>query len=72
MIVRKIASQVFQKSKRKGLLGKGINVELGNREKGFEQYLLEAFQGEIVKKKDQFSQKLSPLTRKNLTYLHRR
>lgn len=69
MIVRKIDSQAFQKSKRQGLSGKSLYVKPENCEKGFEQYLIEAFQGELVKEDQGFSAKLSPLARKNLLRL---
>ena len=49
--------------------GKGLHVKPENREKGFDQYLIEAFQGELVRENKSFSPKLSPLARKNLLRL---
>ncbi len=50
MIVNKIENQGFRHSKREGLLGKGWDIQPQNKEKSFEQYLLEAFQGKLVSK----------------------
>ena len=69
MIVRKIDSQVFQKPRRQGLPGKSLYIRPQNQEKGFDQYLIEAFQGELVKENERFSAKLSPLARSNLLRL---
>jgi hypothetical protein len=68
MIVTKLESPVYYKKRREALSGKGGSPR-GEREKTFEQYLLEAFNGEVVKKGESVSPKLSQLTRENLIRL---
>ena len=69
MIVKKINSQAFHRPKRQGLPGKGLYIRPKNQEKGFDQYLIEAFQGELVKENRGFSARLSPLAHDNLLRL---
>ena len=71
MIVSKITNQNFKQDKREGLLGKGWDAQPKNKEKSFEQYLLEAFQGSVVHKKSvsQASKaaNISPLMQANIS-----
>jgi len=69
MIVRKLESPIFEKHSREGLPGRGVEPVAGNREKTFDQYLLEAFDGEIVKNGNSFAPGLSSLTRENIIRL---
>lgn len=69
MIVRKIDAHVFQKPRRNALTGKGWDMRAKNQEKGFEQYLIEAFQGEVVQDGKHFSSELTSLARRNLVRL---
>ena len=73
MMVHRADARVFHRQHRGALTGQGLddNNRAHNQEKGFEQYLIEAFQGEVVQNGDNFaaSKKLSPLARKNLIRL---
>ncbi|MCB1309173.1 MAG: hypothetical protein KDK30_13365 [Leptospiraceae bacterium] len=69
MIVRKMDNPVFHRRKREGLPGRGMEDRAVNREKSFDQYLLEAFDGEVVRDGKDFSGNLSDLTRDNLIRL---
>lgn len=70
MIVRKMESPVFQQKKRQPLPGRGAE-HVANEEKSFDQYLLEAFQGEVVKEGERFHDSLSPLQKENVVRLSR-
>lgn len=70
MIVRKLESPLYQKKKREPLPGQGVEVSgSANSEKSFDQYLLEAFQGEVVRDENQFRGQLSELQRENIIRL---
>jgi hypothetical protein len=69
MIVKKLESPVFERRRRQGLPGKGVEAAPVNREKSFDQYLIEAFDGEVVKNGKNFSNGLSNLTRENIIRL---
>ncbi|MCB1140581.1 MAG: hypothetical protein KDK23_17615 [Leptospiraceae bacterium] len=70
MIVRKLETPLYQKRKREPLAGQGVeHAAAANAEKSFDQYLLEAFQGEVVRKDDSFQGKLSDLQRDNIIRL---
>lgn len=69
MIVKEMENPVYHRRKRSSLPGKGGEARAGNREKSFDQYLLEAFQGEVVRSGDQFDSSVSRLTRENLIRL---
>ena len=69
MIVQKMENPVFHKRKRESLAGRDFEAAVNN-EKSFEQYLIDAFQGEMVQKGDQFSHKISNLTKENLIRLN--
>ena len=58
---------IYYKKNRTALAGKG--AKSANREKSFDQYLLEAFNGEVVQNGKDFSSSLSKLTRDNLIRL---
>ena len=68
MIVRKMESPVFYQKKRQPLPGKGVE-RTANEEKSFDQYLLEAFQGEVVRDGTRFRDTLSPMQRDNVVKL---
>lgn len=69
MIVKEIDNQVFQRTRKEGLPGKGLREKPSQQEKSFDQYLIEAFKGEVVKSEKHFSKDLSKLTRDNLIRL---
>lgn len=69
MIVKQTESSIYHRRKRDSLPGKGMDTRAVNREKSFDQYLLEAFSGEVVKEGNRFAQNLSPLARENLIRL---
>ncbi|MCB1169428.1 MAG: hypothetical protein KDK25_03795 [Leptospiraceae bacterium] len=70
MIVRKMESPLYQKKRREPLTGKGVEVpSAANSEKSFDQYLLEAFEGEVVRQDSQFKADLSELQRENIIRL---
>ncbi len=68
MIVKTVESPVFYRKKRKGLPGKNP-VIAKKEEKSFDQYLVEAFGGEVVQKDKSFSRNISELTQENLIRL---
>ncbi|BDA79685.1 LIC12298 family protein [Leptospira kobayashii] len=70
MIVRSIHQPAYNR-KEGGLPGKGPKKGFANNSggKSFEEYLLEAFQGEVVQKGEWVSPKLSDLGQKNLRRL---
>ena len=67
MIVKKMEGPIYYKKNREALAGKG--VKSANKEKSFDQYLLEAFNGEMVQDGNKFSSTLSNMTRENLIRL---
>lgn len=69
MIVKQLESPIYYKRKRKALPGRGPESDAGEERKSFEEYLIEAFQGEVVRKDDEFSRKMSQMTRENLIRL---
>ncbi|MBX7059527.1 MAG: hypothetical protein K1X75_15800 [Leptospirales bacterium] len=69
MVVKQMENPVFHRRKRESLPGKGVETQPGNREKSFEQYLIEAFEGEVVQRGDLFASSVSQLTRDNLIRL---
>ena len=71
MIVKKLESPIYYRKQRRSLAGKGVEQALAHKEKSFDQYLLEAFQGEVVQSGDRFSKSVSSLTRDNLIELGR-
>lgn len=68
MIVRKMEGPHYHKKNRTALPGKGFEGS-SNREKSFDQYMLEAFRGEMVQDGERFSSKLSGLAKDNLIRL---
>lgn len=69
MIVKEAENPIYHRRKRESLPGRGLDARAGNHEKSFDQYLLEAFQGEVVKTGDRFADNVSNLTRENLIRL---
>jgi hypothetical protein len=69
MIVKNLESPVFYKKKRQPMTGRGVDSPKRNDQKTFDQYLIEAFQGEVVQRGQNFNRKLSDLTRDNLIRL---
>jgi len=67
MIVKKMEGPIYYKKNRAALTGKGASS--ANNEKSFDQYLLEAFEGNVVQNGDTFSPKISKLTQENLIRL---
>jgi hypothetical protein len=70
MIVKQAESPIYHRRKRTSLPGKGMESGAVNREKSFDQYLIEAFDGEVVKEGNHFGD-VSALTRDNLIRLSR-
>lgn len=70
MIVRKLESPLYRQQRREALPGRGYEPVAANR-KSFDQYLLEAFQGEVVQEGKRFSARVSPMQRENLIQLGR-
>jgi len=71
MIVRKLESPLYyRQQRREALPGRGYETVAANR-KSFNQYLLEAFQGEVVQEGKRISPRVSPLQRENLIRLGR-
>ncbi len=68
MIVKQAESPIYQRRKRASLPGKGADARAVNREKSFDQYLIEAFDGEVVKEGNRFGN-VSDMTRDNLIRL---
>ncbi len=70
MNIKKIKGNAYSSPERKALAGQGWEaIRTGNSEKSFDQYLLEAFQGTVIKEESSFSREISPLLRKNLIRL---
>lgn len=69
MIVRKMENPVFHRRKRASLPGYEFAQQAVNHEKSFDQYLIDAFQGEVVQQGEQFSNSLSNLAQDNLIRL---
>ncbi|MCE9499625.1 MAG: hypothetical protein K8R21_03865 [Leptospira sp.] len=70
MIIRSLEQPVYNRQKKGGLPGAGLKAkgipERENMGKSFEEYLTEAFKGEVVQQGAWFSDSLSDLSRKNL------
>lgn len=68
MIVRSIQQPAYNRHKDTGLPGQGPKKGFSQNqsEKTFEEYLMEAFQGEVVQKGNWVSPNLSDLGKKNL------
>ncbi|MCZ8156338.1 MAG: hypothetical protein O9264_09495 [Leptospira sp.] len=71
MIVRSIHQPAYNRHKESGLAGQGPKkgFSQGSNGKTFEEYLTEAFQGEVVQNGNWVSPKLSDLGQKNLRRL---
>ncbi|MCE9600257.1 MAG: hypothetical protein K8S54_20025 [Spirochaetia bacterium] len=69
MIVKKLESPLYYRQKRDGLPGRGFEAPVAANRKSFDQYLLEAFQGEVVQEGKRFSPRVSPVQRENLIRL---
>ena len=69
MIVKKMESPVYHRRRRESLPGRGVESRSLDRDKSFEQFLLEAFRGELVQEGKSFSKTVSPLTKENLIRL---
>jgi len=69
MIVKRLESPVYYRRKRQSLPGRGAEARNLEHNRSFEEYLLEAFQGEVVQKGKEVAKHLSPLTQKNLIKL---
>lgn len=69
MIVKKLESPVYHRRQRRPLPGRGVEGLSNGADKSFDQYLLEAFQGEVVQNGDRFSGKVSSLQQENLIRL---
>jgi len=69
MIVKKLESPVYYRRHRQSLRGQGGAQAAPAMDKSFDQYMLEAFQGEVVQEGKQFSKSVSSLTRENLIRL---
>ncbi|GBF42543.1 hypothetical protein EHQ96_11240 [Leptospira levettii] len=68
MIVRSIQQPAYNRHKDSGLAGQGPKKGFAQNQSGktFEEYLMEAFQGEVVQKGNWVSPNLSDLGQKNL------
>ena len=69
MIVKQMESPIYHRRKRESLPGKGMESGAVNREKSFDQFLLEAFDGEVVQRGERFSSSVSQLQKENLIRL---
>jgi hypothetical protein len=71
MIVRSIQQPAYNRHRDSGLAGQGPKkgFSQNNGGKTFEEYLMEAFQGEVVQKGNWVSPDLSELGKKNLKRL---
>lgn len=70
MIVKSLESPVYYRRKRGALPGRGVEAAIPkSHSRSFDQYLLEAFQGEVVQQGHRISDKLSDMTRENLIRL---
>jgi hypothetical protein len=68
MIIKSLENPVYYRRKKGGLAGnQALKIKpASNDQKTFEEYLTEAFQGEVVQTGFNFSKKLSDLTIRNL------
>jgi hypothetical protein len=68
MIIKSLEHPVYYRRKNGGLAGAGLKTKPIQEEssKTFEEYLSEAFQGEVVQNGSWFSKSLSDLTVRNL------
>lgn len=68
MIIKSLENPVYYRRKKGGLAGNtALKLKPAtNVTKTFEEFLMEAFQGEVVQTGNQFSKKLSDLTIRNL------
>lgn len=71
MIVKQLESPVYYKRRRESLPGRGGEARALKHDKSFDQYLLEAFQGEVVRDGKEFSRNVSSMQRDNLIRLSR-
>jgi len=70
MIIRSLTQPEYQRSQ-KGVPGYGPSRKASSSMDGksFEEYLMEAFQGEVVQDNSWFSSNMSDLSRRNLERL---
>ena len=70
MIIRSLQQPTYQRSQ-SGIPGYGPSKKQGADQNGktFEDYLLEAFEGEVVQEGKWFSSNMSDLTKRNLERL---
>ena len=67
MIIRSLENPIYYNRKKTGLAGAELKPKaISNEDKSFEEYLKEAFEGEVVQNGKWFSKNLSQLTLKNL------
>ena len=71
MVIRSLEQPVYYRNRRGGLPGAGLKAK-GVTEsplagKSFEEYLTEAFQGEVVQEGNWYSNRLTEMGRKNLS-----
>ena len=68
MIIKSLENPVYYRRKKGGLAGnQALKLKpVASATKTFEEFLTEAFQGEVVQTGTQFSKKLSDLTIRNL------
>lgn len=71
MIVRKLERPLYHRRNRETLSGRGVEEENRGQTKSFDQYLIEAFKGEVVQEGNKFSKSVSTLTQENLIRLSR-
>ncbi len=69
MHVTTVESRFYRRFSRPALAGRGREVESGNKQRSFDDYLVEAFQGEVIKDGPRYSRSISPLARQNLVRL---
>ena len=69
MVVKKLENPIYYRRNRQALPGKGVEISGRNHEKTFDQYLLEAFDGEVVQNGGRFSKNISPMAKDNLIRL---
>lgn len=70
MIVNRLESPVYYRRKRGAVATQRVE-RVEESQKSFDDYLLEAFQGEVVAQNSQVSDRLSNLTRENIIRLGR-
>lgn len=68
MIIRSLQNPVYYRRKKGGLAGAELKPKpvQDRYNKTFEEYLTEAFQGEVVQSGNWFSSQISELTKRNL------